>query len=268
VAVGFEPLAFCRGCHAPSADPSKATPAAAESLGIGCIHCHDASRAEGGHAAHGRVTTKGCKSCHEFAFPDDSTKLMQSTHVEHDASGLSAVACESCHMPRSDDGHLNHGFIVSRNEEMLKRAADIRIARAGDAKVAVRIVTRGVGHAFPTGDLFRRLKVTATAYDASGRATHERRRYLGRHFAQQMSASGVATRVDVKDDRPGARDASECFEIDLGTKARGQAFTAEVAYERVDHPRSADEDDAVVSQHTVLYTRTLDANSPEEPCPR
>src|SRR5262249_25555477 len=37
---GTGPLAFCRGCPAPEAPPEGRVPAAAASLGVGCVPCH------------------------------------------------------------------------------------------------------------------------------------------------------------------------------------------------------------------------------------
>src|SRR5437867_1735558 len=39
-AYAIEPVAFCRGCHAPEADPSAEPPRGAQHVGIGCTTCH------------------------------------------------------------------------------------------------------------------------------------------------------------------------------------------------------------------------------------
>lgn len=268
-AIAIEPLAFCRGCHAPAADPQKPTPAAAEQLGIGCIHCHESTGATATGKAHGTMTNKSCASCHEFAFPNPPTRLMQSTHEEHKASAFAQTACTECHMRRDASGHADHASIVSSDTEMLKRAVNVRVTRAGESRVAIRITPGAVGHAFPTGDLFRRLRASVRVVASDGKVVAERHRYLMRHFGVQRSEGDALVRVETKDDRPGARDAQACFELALGKEAAANKWNFDLAYQRVDHPRSeSDLDKAVVAQNTVLFAQELDSSFPEEPCPK
>jgi len=273
-AIAIEPLAFCRGCHAPAADPDKPTPVAAEQLGIGCIHCHEStgaassSTAAGAGKAHGTMSNKACASCHEFAFPDPPTRLMQSTVAEHKASAFANTACTECHMRRDESGHTDHASLASSDTEMLKRAVTVRVTRAGDSRIAVRITPAAIGHAFPTGDLFRRLRVSTRVVEG-GKTVAERHRYLMRHFGVQRSPNDALVRVQTRDDRPGAPDAQACFEIALGIEALGRTWSFDLAYQRVDHPRSeSDLDKAVVAQNTVLFAQDLEASLPEEPCPK
>src|SRR5689334_7744989 len=43
-ALAIEPMPFCRGCHAPEADPRVPPPPSLAELGVGCITCHLTSR--------------------------------------------------------------------------------------------------------------------------------------------------------------------------------------------------------------------------------
>ncbi len=274
-AVAIEPLAFCRGCHAPSADPNVVTPAAAEALGIGCIHCHDAPPTSAANTAgattrkgpHGVMQSKSCASCHEFAFPDPPARLMQSTREEHARSAYATTSCTECHMKRDAQGQVDHASIVSSDPEMLQRAVKVRVTRASDTRIAVRLAPGAVGHAFPTGDLFRRLRVSVRALGDDGVMVAERHRFLQRHFGLLRSGEQLV-RAETKDDRPGGRDAQACFEMALPKEASARPWELSLAYQRVDHPRSETELDlALVSQSTIVFKETLAPSSALEPCP-
>jgi hypothetical protein len=152
-----EPLAFCAGCHAPHAGDS--------SLGVGCTSCHtDAAEHErgGGRAPVARAGDESCTRCHEFTNPIART-FLQSTVSEHEASDARASSCVDCHMPNGD-----HRFAVSRDPAFLGRAIALVDVRRTDEGVAVVVAKRGVGHRFPTGDVFRRLAIRAWVEDADG----------------------------------------------------------------------------------------------------
>jgi hypothetical protein len=159
-----EPKRFCVGCHAPEA--------ARADEGIGCASCHAArgnarAPAGGGHAVALRTRDElrdpaFCRDCHEFATPAfeggrmRTTALpMQSTFTEwrayRDAGG--AETCQSCHMPGG-----RHVMAGTRDVELLRRALVVTVA--GDPTGAtLTLASAGVGHRFPTGDLFRHLTV-------------------------------------------------------------------------------------------------------------
>src|SRR5690606_8289471 len=125
-----------------------------------------------GHAGRPRA----CSGCHEFSFPDGAGK-MQLTVTEHRASTRASTPCEGCHMPRiavdrpraSPRGRerRDHRFVASRDPAVLARAATIRATRSA-AAVTIHLEPRDVGHALPTGDIFRRLRVVvASDHDAT-----------------------------------------------------------------------------------------------------
>jgi hypothetical protein len=130
---------FCSDCHA----------ANGEATGIGCQSCH---ASESGHGA----PKTDCANCHEFAFPHRND-LMQSTIREHAESDFRETSCTSCHMPKAN-GHRDHRFSVSRNPDFLRRAFAMKTARTAEG-VEIEVTPKNVGHAFPTGDLFRRVRL-------------------------------------------------------------------------------------------------------------
>jgi hypothetical protein len=71
-------------------------------------------------------------------------------------------------MKKGEGGHLEHGFAVSRDPAFLGRSLLVSNARIEGHGIVVTLSARGVGHRFPTGDIYRRLTVTLTAYDDHG----------------------------------------------------------------------------------------------------
>jgi hypothetical protein len=266
-ALAIEPLAFCRGCHAPEADPRAEPPAALGAMGVGCVSCHlvgnsvlAATTASPRGAAPHPVTRDArfggagaCAGCHEFAFPDSALRgrreLMQSTLSEHRRSGAAETACASCHMPESG-GHRSHAFAGARDESAMRAAVQISAERSGPSSVRLRIDPRGVGHALPTGDLFRRLEISAEAEGADHQVIASARRYLTRHFRDERSPKGALVRVVALDDRPTGEAAS----IDLALDGAAAAFPIawRVTYQRVEHPRSDREGDSLVEGEVIL----------------
>jgi hypothetical protein len=230
------PAEDCVACHAPLATNLVAPAEADTREGVGCVSCHvDAAghilgSARGGHrsrasapAAAGQadpphpVERSGelgsaalCARCHEFAFPPprtgslgyDPAILQQATLTEWRASraGRQGLACVGCHMPRRADGHFDHRM-PGASAELLARAVRVhmRATRHAD-EVVVRITlrTREVGHALPTGDIFRRLIVRA---ELGGESTStELRRYFG---TSHVGGALVTTEIDDNRVMPG-----------------------------------------------------------------
>ena len=257
-ALALEPQPFCRACHAPAADPARATPPEARENGITCIDCH--ANATVAHAAPSaqrpRVRARACASCHEFAFPDGRPG-MQRTASEHGRSAFRDTSCESCHMPSRGTHRMDHSFTV--DDAMLRSALVADVERTSAGTITLRITPGRVGHAMPTGDLFRRVVIEAELRDATGAPLARRRRDLARQF------SG-ATRVARRDDRIG-EDLEPCFELDFGPTARG-AVHLEVAYERVAHPLGPRPERAQVASRALLLALDLDGvASRRGPCP-
>jgi hypothetical protein len=211
---GREPLPFCRDCHAPALTRTKALPEAeAEALGVGCMDCHGegATIVTGPGDADVRAPhplrrsadfgARSCARCHEFEFPASSRRppgtMMQTTMREHRASTFADRNCSDCHMRPGDDGARDHSLASTRDPAALRRALAVTARREGNALI-VAIEPHEVGHAFPTGDLYRRLAVHAELHGDS------EVRYLARHFAPWRREDGgrdPAFEWPVPDDR-------------------------------------------------------------------
>jgi hypothetical protein len=260
-AYALEADPFCWGCHAPEPEP------ASKELGTACVTCHldehgavRSARADGPLTARHEVRrtdelrgSRACAGCHEFAFPgplQDDRQMMQTTLSEHERSSDAAQSCSDCHMPVVSS-HRSHAFASTRDPVALSRALSVVASRDGD-RLLLRLTPRGVGHAFPTGDLFRRLRVVAEARRGE-RLVRREQRFLARHF-EYRAQRGVSRRVEVSDDRPGTRSGDSGavhVTFDFGA-APGLPLSFRVSYERVDHLRGDSEDEAVVGEAVLL----------------
>jgi hypothetical protein len=290
-----EPLAFCRGCHAPEAPLASSgalegtpSPPASPSvevgqLGVGCVTCHldgasilGASEPPAGPEAHrgaaphavvrdGRLDAAvACAGCHEFGFPKGGapfgpTEPMQMTVDEHRVSPAAGRSCASCHMPIAR-GRRSHRFAASRDEAMLRSAVRVDARRDG-TRVEVRLASLVEGHAFPTGDLFRRVEILAEAVAPREVLAASATRYLARHFPfAPVAPGGPRARSFGPDDR--LRQEPVAVVLDLGEPARDLPVRYRVAYQRVAHPRSADEQASEIDGEVVLSQGELPAVDP------
>jgi hypothetical protein len=201
-AYQIEPMAFCRNCHAPIAPAGRLPRGLAAHDGISCAVCHVREGAVLG-SGHGRGDAQGeraphrvradarfeqsgfCAPCHQFNFPAeavlggqlfDSHAPMQDTFGEwsRSAHARAGTSCQDCHMPwrTAPDGtrYRDHGFPGGRDPALLARAATVtvtaqRIGSNGRVLVRTQVQPADVGHAFPTGDLFRRVELTVWIED-------------------------------------------------------------------------------------------------------
>jgi nitrate/TMAO reductase-like tetraheme cytochrome c subunit len=282
-AFALEPIAFCRNCHTPELDPevplltdgkpTKLVGFAADD-GIACVTCHLPKVGETGVVTAAMPTSHrplvprsaaddvACGGCHQFTFPDAAarkrTEWMQSTMLEHARSSSSEVSCRSCHMPLVD-GHRSHRFAASRDEAMIRKSARVSAVREGE--VLVLTLTAGeIGHAFPTGDLLRRLAITAIAGDPAHPLVR-RTLFLGRHFGDEQQMPGLVVRVVKLDDRLGfLGPEARVLRITLaGSLDRSIAWR--VAYQRVQHlgAGGAGEVDAKIGGEIVVAEGTITA---------
>lgn len=270
-ALDREPQPFCRGCHAPEADPRAPAPPALAALGVGCVTCHapaglpaDAVLAvprDSRAAPHPVVQSvafagaPACAACHEFSFPGRPAP-MQLTVREHAASRFAATSCADCHMPWTGDGqarHRSHVFAASRDPALLQRALRVEATRQ-PGRVTLRLIPAEVGHAVPTGDLFRRLLVEAEATDRTGAPVSHDARTLGRRFERRHESSLRTVQVEVADDRPGAPGSREQggavqVQLELGPEADAYPVRWRVVHQRVEFHRS---DDVVIAGEQAL----------------
>jgi len=171
-----------------------------------------------------------CANCHQFAFPGETMASgvapMQGTIMEHAASDYAQVSCADCHMPKTAGGRASHRF--------------------------------DVGHAFPTGDLFRRLEITAEALGPEQSKMAGEVAYLTRRFKTMRSAGGLLRRVSVGDDRLGVKDESRrTIQLDLGPDAAKWPIVWRLAYQRVEHPGMVGQPDAEVDGEIELARGVL-----------
>ncbi len=250
-AYSIEPLAFCRGCHAPEADPERPPDAAARAVGVGCVTCHTASidvagrprPPASGAAPHpigadpALATTAACAGCHEFDFPRREGALMQGTLTEHRASPHSNTACHFCHMKPAPRARgipgKSHRFGVFDQPEVLRAAVSAEAFSRTDRSIVVRLRAAEVGHAFPTGDMFRRLEVRAWAEGAAGDPMRAPSVVLERVFRVQVGKDGITDRAEVRDDRVPASGAPRDVVVVFPDAIGGRAVRWEVAYRRM-----------------------------------
>ena len=245
-AIAIDPDPFCRGCHAPESDPN---------LGVACVTCHvtsgDVLAAPGGPKSPHPVTRSAafatetaCARCHEFDFPDAHLRQkplpMQRTVSEHASVRSQGETCTTCHMAKRD-GHLDHRFAASRDESFVKRAVTIRAKRTSSSTVEVVLTPALVGHAFPTGDLFRRVRVSVAGES----------RYLARHFASRQEIPGVFVRSEVSDDRVFGGDRVVVM------KAPAEKTRVRVVYERAEGPSETTSSSASVAGAITLFDGEL-----------
>lgn len=204
-----EPSPWCVNCHAPlRLSGSEKTPYRGDE-GISCLVCHvrageiltGAPPAVSGQPAHRyRVDPqfkdeRVCENCHDFNFPTAASAMsegkdfhytdqpMQSTVTEYRASAYyGKVTCQGCHLFR--DTADTHSFPGGHALGRLSRDLKVEVVRENSDSLTLRIYAQGIGHAFPTGDLFRTLRL---------RVSDERNRYVReielRHFFETVPAA-------------------------------------------------------------------------------
>lgn len=255
-ALAREREGFCQTCHAPEAAPGGEPARIEGTMGVACVTCHvphgtdqvlaaPDPRAQGSTHEVTRLAAfadvDACAGCHEFAFPRNPDLAMQATISEHAQSAFADVACADCHMPWIGSGnarHRDHAFAASRDPQMLQDAVVVDARRTGNT-IALRLVPGRIGHAFPTGDLFRRLWVDAEATGADGETIAYDGRALGRRFTKSGGHM-------LGDDRPGApalHDRGGVVEVtfDLGDDATTLPIEWRVMHQRVEVPLEGDE---------------------------
>jgi Cytochrome c554 and c-prime len=288
-AYAIEPLAFCRGCHAPESDPARDPTATAQAVGVGCVSCHlderdavHATRAANS-ADHALVvdaelaTPKFCARCHEFDFPVAANQrhpqAMQDTFAEHARSDRSTTSCQDCHMPVVDGGdgkHRSHAFSVIADRKMIESAVSVSVARRETSSgpvVDLTLTAAQVGHAFPTGDMFRRVEIEAVAIDAADKIVAQAEPVLlERRFADRPRNPGGRDlgfqRIEVSDTRvPPPGTGVRRVQMQLPASASRDLVRYRVVYQRMSTPMAAAFGVAQVLDEVVLAQGELSAQS-------
>jgi hypothetical protein len=149
------------------------------------------------------ATRNACARCHEFQFPTLPGVAMQSTLSEHRLSTASNRECQSCHMPLDSARHKPaHDFSVLSRPELIRSAVQVSAERWNASSIEVTLRPGNIGHAFPTGDLFRRLELRA-CIDQPGREVCAPPAHLGRQYRVQTTPQGTL-RIPIADTRVAA----------------------------------------------------------------
>lgn len=274
-ALGREPAAtrpFCVDCHAPDSLAQVASEPEYQE-GVSCVSCHvtkpgtvQASSAARSNASAPHPversaefsTAAACASCHEFEFPvrrqaplEPRFAWMQRTVTEHYDGRFSDSECISCHMPE-EGGRPSHRFRGGYDEAFVKRALAIEAAFAENGALVLTLSPRGVTHAVPTGDLFRRLKVelqVGAGSDQVATCTE----YLGRRF--RRGAHGLLEEVSDERVQLGVSTV-RCAPRLPGRQPRTGSFV--VTYERVAMLGSAGDAKATVESQFVVARGMVD----------
>ncbi len=291
-AFRHEPSQFCRDCHAPEAGPRPDLEA--EAIGVGCITCHlpegesevvlagparspglgEPSPEEPPHALRRDpqfASPAACGGCHQFLFPGRRARpeLMQTTLQEHQRSAQVSKTCADCHMPRDDKGRRSHAFLASRDPEWMRSIVTITAERPSPEQVIITLELDrdAIGHALPTGDLYRRIAVQAIS-------TRRRlqpfvvSRFLARHWRPAGTLKGVdaigaamlsaTDYTEIGDDRLGMGDNPRVVVLTLDPADHERPVRWRVRYERVQTLVASDEAQSMVAGGIVLGRGMLD----------
>ena len=190
--------AFCTGCHAPAASRDGV------GSGVDCLSCHAAPHATKPSSVATAAASTTCAKCHEFPFDDGRPELVQKTVTEHAASPFADVSCTQCHMP-SRDGHKDHRFLSGHAPSELARSLHVVVTRARRGSVALDAIDVTIqvdaGHAFPTGDMFRRARLVVFAEAANGRIVGDAERVFGRTWGAMKGGPTAGRRSQLTDTR-------------------------------------------------------------------
>jgi hypothetical protein len=248
---------FCRSCHAPEGDPRHEPSKRAAEAGVACVTCHVTGSSDDVLAApkpgaddsdvpHSLrrepefAATDACARCHEFWFPSEGRAgdelKMQRTVAEHARSAFADESCQACHMTPSRSGgavHRGHRFAVANQPTTLRAAVAIAASRPEPGRVVLELEPRLVGHAFPTGDLFRRLAVELHGPREGEGAGWSDQRLLARHFGARRVGEGQVIKIERADDRVGVGSGPRVVEFELPPELHDQPVEWALVHERV-----------------------------------
>lgn len=200
-----DPQPFCVGCHNPSESVSG---------GIDCATCHARDGAIVGHG-HGEdvgghevlAEMESCRPCHEFAFESERYQpgqVLQRTFSEWEASPDATLGrtCLDCHMPptgTNPSAHASHRFRGFADTAFIRNAIHVHVSAAflgggAEAEVNFAITSQRIGHAFPTGDVYRSLRFVVTNGEV------ETEEVFTRHFAFRVTEDGQGHKLEEVED--------------------------------------------------------------------
>ena len=102
----------------------------------------------------------------------------------------------------SGKSHRSHAFRVQGDRAMLARAVTLKRAELRNGEVRLEIAPGTIGHAFPTGDLYRQVEIRAVPIGPEGRElTAASREVLKRSFGPERFGQSSVARVETADSR-------------------------------------------------------------------
>lgn len=208
--LSVENRSECKNCHGPLENN--------RNEGINCSVCHlreneiltSSDRLDS--SAHSfkktniMISSEFCANCHQFNFhklKEDLTFFsknpMQNTYEEwkeYIRKTENPQTCQGCHMPNGA-----HIFRGAHNLDFLRASIRIKTSRNKD-QIKLVLYTEGLGHNFPTGDLFRHL----TLEIKKGKSDFHLLERIGRIFQTEWNEKTGELTKSLKSDnslRPG-----------------------------------------------------------------
>lgn len=201
-----EPMEWCLNCHAPFLTNTGQRVLPEE--GISCLVCHVRNKKilvsvmpakkEGKYVHDYKVapemsTANFCANCHQFPFPASdiepdtnpihySNVAMQNTFQEWQKSSFSQKSnCQTCHlMSRTDKSHT---FPGGHDLKRISAAIELYAKRVNKDTVLIQVISLGIGHRFPTGDLFRTLRIKFYSSNSLIKGLLLRKTYENNHLS-------------------------------------------------------------------------------------
>jgi hypothetical protein len=186
-----EPMEWCVNCHAPllsrGENPNLPEKRILREEGISCNVCHvrnkkiltskipTLTRDQTKYIHDYKVEpsmgkSEFCANCHQFNFPTLKSARtkdnfayshlpMQNTVAEFKESYLSNLGeCQTCHLASGSAD--SHSFFGGHDAAKLASSLFLQMERVSQKTILLKVIANGIPHAFPTGDLFRTLKIT------------------------------------------------------------------------------------------------------------
>ncbi|HMV43898.1 MAG TPA: multiheme c-type cytochrome [Leptospiraceae bacterium] len=206
-----EPLVWCVNCHAPLLKSGGNLENLGDRVfieeGVSCIVCHKrgdkilTAHVPQNPKEHSYLEVKSmkksefCENCHQFNFPTGTGKVphrefkfsrqpMQNTFNEWQMSYFYGKEnCQDCHMQTISD-YRTHTFPGGHSKDYLERTFSLQLYKIEETEIKIILEAKRLGHAFPTGDLFRTLVIKL--YDKDNL---EIRKILLRYEYEEMEAN-------------------------------------------------------------------------------
>jgi hypothetical protein len=182
-----EPLTWCTNCHAPfleaGLDANQPELRFRKEEGVSCLVCHVredkilVSSIPKKPKEHRYIESpymkesEFCGSCHQFNFPVGTGKEkdfqfshlpMQNTFQEWQNSFYyQKETCQDCHQEYSvgKNRYRTHYFPGGHSIGFLNKTFQLNFYQVSNHELELELVAKNLGHAFPTGDLFRKLLI-------------------------------------------------------------------------------------------------------------